>query len=136
EGSIVRGLCACTPARRRQGRRPRRSPRQRGRRSRPRVRRSTLAFVRNGSSIQRDSTAHQQDHDGDDEGPEIRLHPMAKRMIGIGGPATASRPTSNRTWFAESTSEWIASVEIAADPESAYAMNFATAMPMFPAKAA
>jgi hypothetical protein len=43
---------------------------------------------------------------------------------------------SSSTWSIESTDEWIASVSIVFAPESAKAMNFAAAMPRFPASAA
>src|SRR5690606_33629767 len=45
-------------------------------------------------------------------------------------------PSISSSWFPESATEWIASASIEADPESAHAMNFATAMPRFARSAA
>ena len=60
--------------------------------------------------VEGEQAAHREQHEGDDEGPEVALAAVAERMVGVGGLASARLPpSSSSAWLPVSASEWTAS---------------------------
>ena len=85
----------------------------------------------------REQAADAEQHERDDERPEVAQRAVAERMHLVGrAGATASPPSMSRPWLPVSASEWIASASIDAAPVSANATNLLSAIPRFARNAA
>src|SRR3954451_18339838 len=65
-----------------------------------------------------------------------RSRPNPNGCSGVAVRPARLPPSSNRPWFPESATEWMASASIEEAPVSRNARNFMTAMPVFASRAA
>ncbi len=77
-----------------------------------------------------------EEHEGDDERPEVALAPVAERVLGGRRLAARRSPKSRSPWLALSATEWIDSASIDAAPVSRNATNLPTATPRLAPSAA
>ena len=87
--------------------------------------------------VEREQPTHAEQHEGDDERPEVALAPVAERVLGRRPRARARLPpSSSRPWLPVSASEWLASASRPADAVMRKPTNLAMAMPRLAKKAA
>ena len=86
--------------------------------------------------VQGEQAAHAEQHERDDERPEVALRPVAERVLGVGRALAALAPSISRAWLPVSASEWPDSASSPAEPVMRKPTNLATAMPRLAKNAA
>ena len=66
--------------------------------------------------VDREQAAHAEQHQRDDEAPEVDRLAVAERMSAVGGLRPLRRPHSSSPWLPQSANEWIASASIDDEP--------------------
>jgi hypothetical protein len=84
---------------------------------------------------QREQRAEGEQHDGDQERPEVALTPEAEGVLD-GGCSADRPPRASSDWLPVSATEWIDSASIEAAPVNRNATNLTTAMPRLARNAA
>ena len=66
--------------------------------------------------VDREQAAHAEQHQGDDEAPEVDRLAVAERMVAARAAPPSRMPQSRSPWLAQSAYEWIASASIDDEP--------------------
>jgi hypothetical protein len=85
---------------------------------------------------QREQRAEGEQHDGDQERPEVPLTPEAEGCSAVGARRPDRPPSASRAWLPVSATEWIDSANIEAAPVNRNATNLTIAMPRLARNAA